>query len=81
MVSPPQKNNKRQFHLPLLTIDCFSSVIEPRKQTLQMSTFLFLKHRENYIDSLISQFALEEAFLYRQGFIDRVRVTNLLKTL
>jgi len=29
---------------------------------------------QNYIDSLIRQFTLEEAFLYQQGFIDGVRL-------
>ena len=29
---------------------------------------------ENYIDSLISQLALEEAFLYQHGFMDGVKV-------
>ena len=29
---------------------------------------------QNYIDSLIRQFALEEAFLYQHGFIDGVRL-------
>ena len=29
---------------------------------------------ENYIDSLISQLALEEAFMYRNGLIDGIKV-------
>ncbi|MEY8357224.1 hypothetical protein AALB39_28320 [Lachnospiraceae bacterium 54-53] len=29
---------------------------------------------ENYIDSLINRFALEEAFLYQHGFMDGVKL-------
>ncbi len=36
---------------------------------------------ENYIDSLISQLALEEAFLYRHGFIDGVKVFKYIDKL
>jgi len=35
---------------------------------------------ENYIDTLIDQFALEEAFLYRNGFIDGIRAGRLLSS-
>ena len=33
---------------------------------------------ENYIDSLISQLALEEAFLYQHGFIDGIKVLKFI---
>ena len=33
---------------------------------------------ENYIDSFISQFSLEEAFLYQHGFIDGVKVLKYI---
>lgn len=33
---------------------------------------------ENYIDSLINQLALEEAFLYQHGFMDGVSVLKKL---
>ncbi len=36
---------------------------------------------ENYIDSLISQLALEEAFLYHHGFIDGVRILKYIDKL
>ena len=36
---------------------------------------------ENYIDTLISQFAIEENWLYLQGFIDGIKVMNFLKTM
>ncbi len=34
---------------------------------------------DNYIDSLISQLALEEAFLYQHGFMDGMKILNILK--
>ena len=36
---------------------------------------------ENYIDSLISQLALEEALLYQRGFIDGIRVLKYIDKL
>lgn len=33
---------------------------------------------ENYIDSLISHLASEEAFLYRHGFIDGIKVLKYI---
>lgn len=36
---------------------------------------------ENYIDSLISQLASEKAFLYRHGFIDRIKVLKYISKL
>ena len=36
---------------------------------------------ENYIDSLISQLASEEAFLYRHGFIDGIKVLKYIHKL
>ena len=36
---------------------------------------------ENYIDSLISQLALEEAFLYRYGFMDGVKIFKYISKL
>jgi len=36
---------------------------------------------ENYIDSLISQLALEEAFLYRHGFMEGIKVFKYIDKL
>lgn len=36
---------------------------------------------ENYIDSFISQLALEEAFLYHHGFIDGIKTFKYIDTL
>lgn len=36
---------------------------------------------ENYIDSLIRQLALEEAFLYRHGFMDGVKIFKYIDKL
>ncbi|SHL33695.1 hypothetical protein SAMN02745136_04658 [Anaerocolumna jejuensis DSM 15929] len=36
---------------------------------------------ENYIDSLISHLALEEAFLYHNGFLDCVKVLKYIDKL
>ena len=36
---------------------------------------------ENYIDSLISQHALEEAFLYQHGFIDGIKILKYISKL
>ncbi|WP_077609162.1 hypothetical protein [Clostridium sp. Marseille-P2415] len=33
---------------------------------------------ENYIDSIISQLALEEAFLYRHGFMDGIKILKYI---
>ena len=33
---------------------------------------------ENYIDSLINQFALEEAFLYQHGFMDGIKILKYI---
>ncbi|MGN6714211.1 hypothetical protein [Anaerocolumna jejuensis] len=33
---------------------------------------------ENYIDSLISQFAVEESFLYRHGFLDGIKALKYI---
>jgi len=33
---------------------------------------------ENYIDSLISQLALEEAFLYQHGFMDGIKIIKYI---
>lgn len=33
---------------------------------------------ENYIDSLISQLALEEAFLYQHGFVDGIKILKYI---
>lgn len=36
---------------------------------------------ENYIDSLLSQLALEEAFLYQHGFIDGMKLLKFIQKL
>ena len=36
---------------------------------------------ENYINSLISQLALEEAFLYQHGFIDGIKALKYIRKL
>jgi hypothetical protein len=36
---------------------------------------------QNYIDSLIRKFALEEAFLYQQGFLDGVKLLKYISKL
>ncbi|MFR3730486.1 hypothetical protein [Lacrimispora sp.] len=36
---------------------------------------------ENYINSLINQLALEEAFLYQNGFIDGIKVLKYIDKL
>lgn len=36
------------------------------------------KLNENLIDTLIDQFALEEAFLYQHGFMDGMRLINFI---
>ena len=36
---------------------------------------------ENYIDSLIRQFSLEEAVLYQHGFIDGIKVLRYINDL